>query len=170
MSNNVKPAVKDKQKVDRAVQDWVQWSALDALALKWMAMQVESGLPPPARSHHLKGHWRQWVNLVCWDLVPTMDVLERGGRRDIHTSETGICLGSGLSLLIGVSLLRHIDHYFTTCKELFYARYMDDFIIFTKTRWHLSKGIKRLHECFDLGGFETHTDKTQMGRIEPCFN
>ncbi len=35
---------------------WVQWSAQDALVLKWVAMQVESALPRPAPCHHLKGH------------------------------------------------------------------------------------------------------------------
>lgn len=37
-------------------------------------------------------------------------------------------------------------------EDLFYARYRDDFIIFTQTQWHLRKAIKRLHEFFDLGG------------------
>ncbi|WP_419236820.1 reverse transcriptase domain-containing protein [Serratia fonticola] len=70
---------------------------------------------------------------------------------------------------MGGSLLRHIDHYFATREELFYARYMDDFVIFTQTRWHLRKAIKQLHEFFDLGGFETHPDKTQLGRIDHGF-
>lgn len=47
---------------------------------------------------------------------------------------------------------------------------MDDFIFFTKKRWHLRKAIKRLHEFFDLGGFETHPDKTQLGKIEHGFD
>ncbi|WP_024485529.1 reverse transcriptase domain-containing protein [Serratia fonticola] len=55
-------------------------------------------------------------------------------------------------------------------EDLFYARYRDDFIIFTQTRWHLRKAIKRLHEFFDLGGFEAHPDKTQLGRIERGFD
>ncbi|WP_447872488.1 reverse transcriptase domain-containing protein [Serratia fonticola] len=75
-----------------------------------------------------------------------------------------------MSPLIGGSLLRHVDSYFATREELFYARYMDDFIFFTKKRWHLRKAIKRLHEFFDVGGFETHPDKTQLGGIEHGFD
>ncbi len=47
---------------------------------------------------------------------------------------------------------------------------MDDFIFFTRTRWHLRKAIKSLHEFFDLGGFEVHPDKTQLGNIEKGFD
>lgn len=94
--------------------------------------------------------------------------VEDGG--EIHTPEKGICRGSALSPLIGGSLLRHVDHYFASREEIFYAWYMDDFIFFTKTRWHLRKAIKRLREFFDLGGFETHPDKTQLGKIEQGFD
>jgi RNA-directed DNA polymerase len=84
--------------------------------------------------------------------------------------EKGICRGSALSPLIGGSLLRHVDRYFATREEMFYSRYMDDFIFFTKTRWHLRKAIKSLHEFFDLGGIETHPDKTQLGKSEKGFD
>jgi hypothetical protein len=47
---------------------------------------------------------------------------------------------------------------------------MDDFVFFTQARWHLRKIIKRLHDFFDLGGFETHPDKTQLGKIEKGFD
>ncbi len=102
--------------------------------------------------------------------VPAMAPLQHEDGGEIVTPEKGICRGSALSPLIGGSLLRHVDSYFATREELFYARYMDDFIFFTKTRWHLRKAIKRLHEFFDLGGFETHPDKTQLGRLEQGFD
>ena len=94
--------------------------------------------------------------------------VEDGG--EIVTPEKGICRGSALSSLIGGSILRHVDHYFATREEIFYARYMDDFIFFTKTRWHLRKTIKSLYEFFDLGGFEIHPDKTQLGRVGNGFD
>ncbi|AKG72464.1 transposase [Serratia fonticola] len=192
---------------------WVQWSAHDALVLKWVAMCIEAHLPRPRDCHHLRGHggvsgstqqvssawrngeWRyvyrtdirgyyrhilkpqvagqlQWHvhNRVCRDLCLQWlhYSIEDGG--EIHTPEKGICRGSALSPLIGGSLLRHVDHYFGGREDLFYARYMDDFIIFTQTRWHLRKAIKRLHEFFDLGGFEAHPNKTQLGRIENGFD
>ncbi|CAI1839940.1 Uncharacterised protein [Serratia quinivorans] len=46
---------------------------------------------------------------------------------------------------------------------------MDDFLVFTRTRWQLRRCVKGLHEFFNLGGFETHPDKTQLGRIEQDF-
>ncbi|CAI1244873.1 Reverse transcriptase (RNA-dependent DNA polymerase) [Serratia fonticola] len=47
---------------------------------------------------------------------------------------------------------------------------MDDFVLLTRTRWQLQRCIKRLHEFFNLSGFETHPDKTQLGRIEHGFD
>lgn len=40
----------------------------------------------------------------------------------------------------------------------------------TRTRWQLRRCVKRLHEFFNLGGFEAHLDKTQLGRIEHGFD
>ncbi|MEB7886352.1 hypothetical protein [Serratia fonticola] len=40
----------------RRNKSWVQWSAHDALVLKWAAMQVEEQLPRNAHCHHLKGY------------------------------------------------------------------------------------------------------------------
>ena len=34
----------------------VQWSALDALVLKWVTLQVERVLPRHPNCHHLRGH------------------------------------------------------------------------------------------------------------------
>lgn len=197
----------------RRGQRRAQWSAQDALVLKWVALQVEHRLPHPESCHHLRGNGgvsgstRQvahaWLN-GQWEYVYRTDIrgyyrhilkyqvenqlqgyitdpvclelckqwlyysVEEGG--EIYTPTTGICRGSALSPLVGGSLLRHIDSCFSGRDTLFYARYMDDFIIFTKTRWHLRKAIKTLHDFFDLGGFETHPDKTQVGRMEHGFD
>jgi hypothetical protein len=114
----------------------------------------------------------QWHvdDVVCRDLCLQWlhYSIDDGG--EIVTPGKGICRGSALSPLIGGSVLRHVDNYFATREEIFYARYMDDFIFFTQTRWHLRKAIKRLHEFFDLGGLETHPDKTQLGKIEKGFD
>lgn len=42
--------------------------------------------------------------------------------------------------------------------------------MFTRTRWQLRRCVKGLHEFFNLGGFETHPDKTQLDRIEQGFD
>ncbi|MGP0836049.1 hypothetical protein [Serratia sp. CY85251] len=40
----------------RRNKSWVQWSAHDALVLKWVAIQIEEQLPRNTSCHHLKGH------------------------------------------------------------------------------------------------------------------
>lgn len=94
--------------------------------------------------------------------------VESGG--DFHTPENGIPRGCALSPIIGASLLFHVDSYFSTQENTFYARYMDDFLIFTPTRWKIRKAVRRLNAFFDLGGFEQHPDKTQLGRLEQGFD
>ncbi|MDT0175170.1 hypothetical protein Q9R34_03790 [Enterobacter sp. BRE11] len=49
-------------------------------------------------------------------------------------------------------------------------RYMDDFLLFTRTWWHLRRGIARLAGYFHAGGFERHPDKTQTGRLSSGFD
>lgn len=94
--------------------------------------------------------------------------VEDGG--DIFTPDKGICRGCALSPLMGAALLYHVDDHFAAVEGIFYARYMDDFVLLTRTRWQLRRCVKQLHEFFNLGGFETHPDKTQLGRIEHGFD
>ena len=94
--------------------------------------------------------------------------VEDGG--EIHTPITGISRGCALSPMIGASLLHHVDSYFASREEIFYVRYMDDFLLFTRTRWSLRRMVKQLATFFDLGGFSTHPDKTQVGKIEHGFD
>lgn len=193
-------------------RSWVQWSAQDALVLKWATCQVENQLPTHERCVHIKGRggresvdqvWReltsgdyafvyrtdirgyyrhirkaqvlslvqQHVNdPVLTDLIEQYLYysVEDGG--EIHTPEQGICRGCALSPLIGGSLLHHVDSCFSAQDGIFYLRYMDDFVLLTRTRWQLRRCVKRMHEFFNLSGFETHPDKTQLGRIEHGFD
>lgn len=194
-------------------RSWVQWSAQDALVLKWVTMQVEDQLPTHPRCVHLKGRgggrqsvaqvWQaltsgeyafvyrtdirgyyrhirkaqvlslvqQHINdPVLTDLISQYLYysVEDGG--EIFTPQQGICRGCALSPLIGASLLYHVDSYFAAQEGLFYTRYMDDFVLLTRTRWQVRRCIKRLHAFFNLSGFEAHPDKTQLGRIEHGFD
>lgn len=94
--------------------------------------------------------------------------VEEGG--EIFTPQHGICRGCALSPLIGASLLHHVDSDFAARAGTFYLRYMDDFVMFARTRWQLRRCVKQLHHYFNLAGFETHPDKTQLGRIEQGFD
>lgn len=192
------------------------WSALDALVLKWVALQIADRLPVNTACHHLKGHggvsgstravaqawhdprWRfvfrtdirgyyrhiikrQVENQLAWWVPDNIlrdlchqwlyYAVEDGG--EIGTPGqgiTGIARGCALSPLIGGSLLRHLDGHFGLNKRIFYARYMDDFLFFTTTRWQLRRCVRELHDYFDTGGFQTHPDKTQTGKIEHGFD
>ncbi|WP_231748320.1 reverse transcriptase domain-containing protein [Burkholderia sp. ABCPW 14] len=96
--------------------------------------------------------------------------VEQGG--EIHTPAYGIPRGCALSPLIGGSLLHHIDGYYRSQSphELFYVRYMDDFLLLARSRWTLRRSIARLAEFFNFSGFERHPDKTQTGRLEKGFD
>ncbi|EIT7187763.1 transposase [Serratia marcescens] len=89
---------------------------------------------------------------------------------EFYTPDAGINRGCALSPLIGASLLYHVDTYFSTQRHLFYVRYMDDFLVLARTRWPLRRAVKALHNFLNLAGFETHPDKTQLGRIENGFD
>ncbi len=48
--------------------------------------------------------------------------------------------------------------------ELFYARFMDDWIIIAPTRWKLRKAIRRVNQTLNELRVEQHPDKTTIGR------
>lgn len=88
-----------------------------------------------------------------------------------HTPESGICRGCALSPLLGGSFLYYIDQYYHSQEnKIFYARYMDDFLIMSRKRWHLRRCIAALNKFFDTHGFEKHPDKTQIGKLSKGFD
>ena len=94
--------------------------------------------------------------------------VESGG--EIYTPLSGISRGCALSPLIGAALLHHIDSYFAASDEVFYVRYMDDFLLLSPTRWGLRRAIARMQTFFNQSGFTCHPDKTQLGRREKGFD
>ena len=51
-----------------------------------------------------------------------------------------------------------------------YIRFMDDWIIFAKTRWHLRKAIKITNQILNQLNVLKHPDKTIIGRVERTFD
>lgn len=90
--------------------------------------------------------------------------VECGG--EFHTPSSGISRGCALSPLIGASLLWHIDADFAARGELYYARYMDDFIVLARTRWRLRDAVRRLNGYLAADGFSQHPAKTWIGRLD----
>lgn len=101
--------------------------------------------------------WRDLIHQYLYYSV------EQGG--EFHTPTAGIGRGCALSPLIGASLLYHIDADFAGQPDLYYARYMDDFIILARTRWRLRRAIATLRGHLAEGGFSLHPDKTRIGKL-----
>nr|WP_254613291.1 reverse transcriptase domain-containing protein [Lelliottia aquatilis] len=94
--------------------------------------------------------------------------VEDGGT--FHTPEKGIPRACALSPLLAAFHLYETDSAFERQLGIRYIRYMDDFLIFTRTRWQLRRAVKLLNVHFAKYGFEQHPDKTFIGRTEKGFD
>jgi RNA-directed DNA polymerase len=83
--------------------------------------------------------------------------------------QRGLSRGSPLSPILGAFYLQAVDNTFET-SDVFYVRYMDDFLILTKRRWVLSHAIKQLYALLQPLKLDLHPDKTFIGRIERGFD
>lgn len=113
----------------------------------------------------------KWVAdpVLCGLILQFIDYsVEDGG--EFYTPQQGISRGCALSPLLGASLLHHVDAHFAANTEVFYVRYMDDFLLLSPRRWPLRRAIRQLHDFLQPGGFELHPDKTQLGRLEKGFD
>ncbi|MEA1877575.1 MAG: reverse transcriptase domain-containing protein [Bacteroidota bacterium] len=75
----------------------------------------------------------------------------------------GISLGCSLSPLMGAIYLSSLDE---TMQKLnvFYARFMDDWIIIAPTRWKLRKAIALTNQLLEKLRLKQHPDKTYIGK------
>jgi RNA-directed DNA polymerase len=80
----------------------------------------------------------------------------------------GLCMGCPLSPILAALYLKPLDDAFLN-KNLFYRRYMDDWIILAKTRWHQRKAIKKMNQVLNELKVEKHPDKTEIKRITRGF-
>ncbi|WP_260776023.1 reverse transcriptase domain-containing protein [Salmonella enterica] len=53
--------------------------------------------------------------------------------------------GSALSPLLAAFHLTETDNVFSRNRHVTYARYMDDFLILSPTRWHLRRAVRMLN-------------------------
>ena len=82
--------------------------------------------------------------------------------------EQGIPKGCPLSPLMGGLLLKSLDD--SISKDCFYVRYMDDWVILTKTRHQLRRVTKKMHQIMNRLKFKLALDKTYIGRIKRGFD
>ena len=87
---------------------------------------------------------------------------------DYH--ESGIPKGSPLSPLLGAIALIPLDQAMGEIKHIFYARFMDDWVVCTKSKTALRKVIKRTHQIMQDLHFQLHPMKTYIGKISHGFN
>ena len=83
--------------------------------------------------------------------------------------EKGISLGCPLSPLIGGLCLQPIDTALQR-EELFYIRFMDDWVVLAKTRRHLRRAVRLTNQILNELKLEKHPDKTFVGSIEKGFD
>jgi hypothetical protein len=82
----------------------------------------------------------------------------------------GIPKGSPLSPLLGAIALIPLDKAIGRIKDVFYARYMDDWVVLTKSKTALRKVIKITHEIINTLNLQLHSSKTYIGKIRNSFN
>ncbi len=81
----------------------------------------------------------------------------------------GIALGCPLSPLLGALYLKGLDDRLADL-SVFYARFMDDWVILAPTRRRLRQGIKVVNQTLNELRVEKHPDKTFIGRPEKRFD
>jgi len=81
----------------------------------------------------------------------------------------GISPGCPLSPLMGALYLKPLDDRMRE-QDVFYARFMDDWVIIAPTRWKLRRTVRIVNETLNLLKVEKHPDKTFIGRAERGFD
>ena len=84
--------------------------------------------------------------------------------------EKGIPMGSPLSPLLGAIALIPLDQAMEKTKGIFYARFMDDWLVLTHSKTALRKVIKLTHKIMQNLKFQLHPAKTYVGKISHGFN
>jgi len=103
-----------------------------------------------------------------------LDLLWQYMRRTIYDDglyedvEIGISLGCPLSPLMGALFLDLLDRRMEA-SGLFYARFMDDWVILAPTRWKLRQAIRIVNQTLAELKVQQHPDKTFIGRTGRGF-
>ncbi len=89
--------------------------------------------------------------------------VEKGG--NFHEPRSGIPRGCPLSPLLAGFHLYELDRDLASRKGVRYIRFMDDLLIFSRTRWQLKRAVATMNRWFAAAKLAQHPDKTFIGRI-----
>lgn len=103
------------------------------------------------------------LDLVCQYVRRT--VVTDGIYTDV---QQGIPLGCSLSPLMAAVYLTPLDEAMEKT-GLFYARFMDDWVVLAPTRWKLRKVVRITNRVLQRLRVEKHPDKTFVGRVARGF-
>lgn len=130
----------------------------------------------------VKGYYASINQEILFDLVqeyvsepPVLDLIRGYLQRFVSDGGVyeditkGISLGCPLSPLMGALYLKPLDDAMAKL-GLFYARFMDDWVILAPTRWKLRGAIKAVKEMMGELKQELHPDKTFIGKISQGFD
>jgi RNA-directed DNA polymerase len=176
-------------------QYYSRWSAADSVVLKALSLVLKHviGDAMTKRCTHLKGNGGVAGALkvidnkiLDYEFVLKSDVADfyadkriiailsqYMNRLEIVCGEyklidRGISKGCPLSPLMGAIILKSLD---TVISRKFpYVRYMDDWVILTKTRKELRQVVKQMHTVMQRLKFKLAYDKTYIGRTKNGFN
>lgn len=81
----------------------------------------------------------------------------------------GISLGCPLSPLMAALFLKPLDDAMKE-SDVFYIRFMDDWVVIVPTRWKLRRAVASVNRVLNALQLEKHPDKTFIGRAERGFD
>jgi len=96
--------------------------------------------------------------------------IETRGGNFYEYNDNGVPKGSPLSPLLGAIALLPLDKAVGQIQGSFYARYMDDWVVLTKSKTALRKVVKLTHQILNGLQLKLHPSKTYIGKISHGFN
>jgi Reverse transcriptase (RNA-dependent DNA polymerase) len=84
--------------------------------------------------------------------------------------QKGITKRCPLSPLLSAIALMPLDQAMGEIKDVFYTRFVDDWIVLTKSKTMLRKIIKKTHNLLNKLHLTMHPNKTYIGKIKKGFN
>ena len=103
-------------------------------------------------------------------ILKSLKRIETFGGNFYDTTYKGLAKRCPLSPLLAAIALMPLDHAMEGINGIFYVRFVDDWLVFTKSKTMLRKVIKKTHRILKELHLTMHPHKTYMGSIQKGFN